>query len=103
MAEALIGQGANVMITGARATAELEETAATFSAMGAAAASAWRRTCPIRRRANGSARATQEAFGSIDVLVNNAARGPTGVRWTRAGRQAHLQHIREGLKTGAGP
>ena len=99
MAGALIGQGANVTITGARAPAELDETAASFSALGGGRCIGMAADVSDPEACERVARATQDAFGSIDVLVNNAARGPTE-QMDEAGRQAHIQHIREGLKTG---
>ena len=98
MTEALIGQGANVMITGARATAELEETAAALGATGGGRCIGMTADVSDADACEAVVRATQEAFGSIDVLVNNAGRGPME-SMDEGGRQAHLQHIREGLKT----
>ena len=98
MAEALIGQGANVMITGARATAELEDTAATFNTVGGGRCISMVADVSNPDECEAVTRATQEAFGSIDVLVNNAGRGPME-SMDAEGREAHLKHIREGLKT----
>lgn len=99
MAEALIGQGANVMITGARATGELEETAASLSATGGGRCISLAADVSDPDACERVASATLDAFGAIDILVNNAARGPME-QLDEAGRQAHLRHIREGLKTG---
>ena len=98
MAEALIGQGTNVMITGARVTAELEETAAQLNAIGGGRCIGMAADVSDPDACESVVRATQDAFGSIDVLVNNAGRGPME-SMDEAGREAHLKHIREGLKT----
>ena len=99
MAEALIGQCANVMITGARATGELEDTAASFNAVGGGRCISMAADVSDPAACERVARATQDAFGSIDVLVNNAARGPTE-QMDEVARQAHIQYVREGLKAG---
>jgi 3-oxoacyl-[acyl-carrier protein] reductase len=75
MALALVGAGADVVITGARSLDELERTAAEAEAMGKG------RCVSVRADVSDSedcARALEEAqaaIGSIDTVVNNAARG----------------------------
>lgn len=95
MALALIEQGANVMITGARATDELAATAAAFNATGAGRCISMVADVSDPAACEAVTRATEAAFGSVDVLVNNAARGPTE-QMNAAGRDAHIQ---QGLPT----
>ena len=95
MATALIEQGANVMITGARATEELASTQAQLNALGMGRCLSMPADVSDPGACERVAHATKAAFGSIDVLVNNAARGPTE-QMKAAGRQAH---IAQGLPT----
>jgi len=95
MALALLEQGANVMITGARAADELAATAADLNALGTGRCVSMVADVSDPAACESVARAAQDAFGSIDVLVNNAARGPTE-QMNEAGRQAHVQ---QGLPT----
>ncbi|HLG89172.1 MAG TPA: SDR family oxidoreductase [Alphaproteobacteria bacterium] len=76
MALALIEQGANVMITGARAVDELAATEAEARALGAGCCASMLEDVSEPDACERVARAAQTAFGSVDVLVNNAARGP---------------------------
>lgn len=101
MAQALVARGANVLITGARATGELEETAAAFNALGGGHCVCLVADVSDPEACERVASAAQQEFGSVDVLVNNAARGPME-QFDEAGRQAHLKHIREGLRTAPG-
>ena len=95
MALALVEQGANVMITGARAAKELADTEAEANAFGAGRCVSMSADVADPDACEGVVRATVAAFGSIDVLVNNAARGPLE-QLGEAGRQAQLQ---QGLPT----
>ena len=95
MALALVEQGANVMITGARAAKELALTESEANAMGAGRCVSMTADVSDPEACEAVARATEAAFGSIDVLVNNAARGPLE-QLEVAGRQAQVQ---QGLPT----
>ena len=76
MALALIEQGANVMITGARAAEELAATQAEAQARGAGRCLSMAADVSDPKAWERVAEATQGEFGSVDVLVNNAGRGP---------------------------
>jgi 3-oxoacyl-[acyl-carrier protein] reductase len=76
MAIALIRQGANVMITGARAPTELAATESEANALGAGRCISMITDVSENDACEALVRATRKAFGSIDVLVNNAGRGP---------------------------
>ncbi len=90
MALALVEQGANVMITGARAAEELAATEAEAKALGAGGCVSIREDVSDPAACDRVARATEAAFGPVDVLVNNAARGPVE-QLNEAGRQLRLQ------------
>ena len=70
MAEALAGAGANVVLA-ARRTERIEELARTLTAAGGKALAV---SCDVSREqdVDRMIAATQERFGSLDVLVNNA-------------------------------
>ncbi len=77
MALALVTAGVDVVITGARSAEELERTAAEANALNAG------RCIGLIADVSDAAQCAQvheqalAAFGRIDILVNNAARGPT--------------------------
>ena len=75
MALALIGQGANVMITGARATGDLSKVEAEAKGLGGRCISM---VADVSEpdACEQVVRTTAAEFGSVDVVVNNAARGP---------------------------
>lgn len=101
MARALVEQGANVVITGARDGQELAATAAALNGLGAGRCIDMMADVSDAASCDAVAKAAQEAFGSIDVLINNAARGPSEAQ-TEAGRQAHLEFVRAGLPMATG-
>ncbi len=95
MATALIEQGANVMITGARATDELPAAAAELNSIGPGRCMSMAADVSQPEACEEVARATEAALGSVDVLVNNAARGPT----EQMSRTGHQTHVDQGLPT----
>ena len=76
IAYALAAEGARVMVTG-RTLAKLERTAAEIARRGGTARAS---SCDVKREAEIRAcvRATVEAFGGVDILVNNAQEVPIG-------------------------
>lgn len=76
MALALIEHGANVMITGARSTDDLAATEAEAKAIGGGECLAMLADIGDPESCECVVRETTAAFGSVDVLFNNAARGP---------------------------
>lgn len=95
MARALIEQGANVMITGARATAEVDRTANELNDLGAGRCVGVAADVSDPAACERVVHAAEETFGSVDVLVNNAGRGPTE-QMGDAGLKAHVE---QGLPT----
>ncbi len=95
MARALVEQGANVMITGARATAEIEQTAGELSDLGGGRCIGMAADVSDPAACERVVHAAQEAFGSVDVLVNNAGRGPT----EQMGDMGLRAHVGQGLPT----
>ncbi|WP_428391016.1 SDR family NAD(P)-dependent oxidoreductase [Lichenicoccus sp.] len=95
MALALIQQGGNVMITGARAAGELGETEAAANALGAGRCVSMVADVSDPDACERVTRAAEAAFGSVDILINNAARGPVE-QFDEIGRLAHLK---QGLPT----
>lgn len=75
-AEAFVAQSANVLITGARNAAELETTAAALSAKGPGHCIARLADVADWPEAERTVAHAHEAFGGVDILINNAARGP---------------------------
>ena len=95
MAFALLQQGANVMITGARAVEELSATEQEGNQLGGG-----RCVSLIADVSNPSAcetlvKTTKDILGSVDVLVNNAGRGPLE-QLDEAGQHAQME---QGLPT----
>ena len=90
MALALIQQGANVMVTGARATAELGETEAEANALGVGRCISMAADVSDPGACERVTHTTEAAFGSIDILINNAARGPVE-QLGEAGRSAQMK------------
>jgi 3-oxoacyl-[acyl-carrier protein] reductase len=74
MAEALIDAGANLMLTGGHAQAELEATRAALAATGGGRCEAMLADVGDAAACEAVAEATISAFGRVDVLINNAAR-----------------------------
>ena len=74
MAEALVDAGANVMLTGGHAAAELETARAALAARGGGRCEAMLADVGDAAACMGVAAATVAAFGRVDVLINNAAR-----------------------------
>ena len=95
MARALVEQGANVMISGARATAEVDRTATELNDLGAGRCVGMAADVSDPAACERVLHAAEEAFGSVDVLVNNAGRGPTE-QMGGAGLKAHVE---QGLPT----
>jgi 3-oxoacyl-[acyl-carrier protein] reductase len=77
MALALVEQGARVMITAARSPQELDETVAAAKAFGVGAMRAMIADVTDFASCAAAAQATLDAFGRIDVLINNAGRAAT--------------------------
>jgi NAD(P)-dependent dehydrogenase (short-subunit alcohol dehydrogenase family) len=90
MALALVEQGVNVMITGSRAPEELGATAAEARALGPGSCATIRADVSDPENCEEVVRATLAAFGTVDILVNNAARGPLE-QLDEAGKQLHQQ------------
>jgi NAD(P)-dependent dehydrogenase (short-subunit alcohol dehydrogenase family) len=76
MALALVEQGANVMITGTRAPAELSSTVKEAETLGPGKCASVRADVSNADDCERVVEATQAEFGTVDILVNNAARGP---------------------------
>jgi 3-oxoacyl-[acyl-carrier protein] reductase len=74
MAEALVDAGADVMLTGGHAAAELEAAKAELAARGGGRCAAMLADVGDVAACEGVAAATVAAFGRVDVLINNAAR-----------------------------
>src|SRR4051812_8634293 len=72
IAEAYLGEGARVVVTGARERAEVEAVAARWGAARAVAVVA---DVTSARECHDVVARAVEAFGAVDVLVNNAGRG----------------------------
>lgn len=72
MALALVGQGARVMITGARSEAELEATRRDAEALGVGECRTMLADVSDAAACEAVVAATIAAFGRVDVLVNNA-------------------------------
>ncbi|HEX2463508.1 MAG TPA: glucose 1-dehydrogenase [Thermoanaerobaculia bacterium] len=90
MSEALAGAGANVVLA-ARRTERIEELAGSITAAGGKAVAV---PCDVSREddVDRMIAATQERFGSIDVLVNNA-----GVADPRPAEQESLEQFKRVL------
>jgi NAD(P)-dependent dehydrogenase (short-subunit alcohol dehydrogenase family) len=80
IAQALAAEGARVMLVG-RTLAKVERAAAEIARRGGTARAA---ACDVKREAEIRAcvRATLEAFGGVDILVNNAQEVPIGTLLT---------------------
>lgn len=76
-ADAFAAQGANVLITGARNAAELTLTAEQITARGAGRCEAMVSDVDDWREVQAAIARAREAFGAPDILINNAARGPS--------------------------
>lgn len=76
MALALVEQGANVMITGARAVGELAATVAEMKALGPGECASISADVSVPDDCEKVVHAAYMAFGAVNILVNNAARGP---------------------------
>ena len=87
MSEALAGAGANVVLA-ARRTERIEELARSITAAGGKALAV---PCDVSREddVDRMIAATQERFGSVDVLVNNA-----GVANPQPAEQESLEHFK---------
>jgi NAD(P)-dependent dehydrogenase (short-subunit alcohol dehydrogenase family) len=90
MTLALVEQGANVMITGARTAGELVKTEAEARALGPGQCASIVADVSSPEACAETVRATEQAFGSVDILVNNAARGPVE-QLDELGKQLRLQ------------
>lgn len=75
-AEAFAAQGANVLITGARDASELAATARRIDARGQGRCLPLRADVGVWRDAQAAVNRSRAAFGGLDILINNAARGP---------------------------
>ena len=76
MALALVEAGAKVVITGARAGQELDDTVARGNALGTGAMAGMIADVADPVACAAVVRFAEECFGPVDVLVNNAARAP---------------------------
>jgi len=74
MAEGFIDAGANLMLTGGHSAAELAATKAELDARGTGRCETMLADVTDAQACLAVAKATQQAFGRIDVLINNAAR-----------------------------
>jgi NAD(P)-dependent dehydrogenase (short-subunit alcohol dehydrogenase family) len=74
MARAFVLAGADVMITGGRAAAELAAAQAELAALGGGRCVAMLADVADAAACERVAAATEAAFGKVDVLINNAAR-----------------------------
>ena len=95
MAFALLEQGANVMITGARAIEELSATESEANALGAGRCLSMIADVSDPSACDRVVHAANDAFGSIDILVNNAGRGPLE-QLDEAGQRVQME---QGLPT----
>jgi NAD(P)-dependent dehydrogenase (short-subunit alcohol dehydrogenase family) len=95
MAFALLKQNANVMISGARVREELSATEAEANKLGGGRCLGMIADVSDSQSCERLVRATREAFGSVDVLVNNAGRGPLE-QLDEVGLQAQIE---QGLPT----
>lgn len=77
MALALISAGVDVAITGARSVTELNDTVNAARALGGGRCIALTADVSDIAICADMIRQVEDAFGGIDILVNNAARGPT--------------------------
>lgn len=77
MALALVKAGVDVLITGARSVAELDDTTAEARALGGGRCFARRADVSDPGQCEQVHAEAVERFGLVDILVNNAARGPT--------------------------
>ena len=101
MALALVEQGANVTITGARSVEELAATVAEARALGPGSCASVQADVSDPDQCEAAVRAAQDAFGSVDILVNNAARGPLE-QMDDFGRALHAQRGLPTMPGGAG-
>ncbi|MET0375455.1 MAG: SDR family oxidoreductase [Rhizorhabdus sp.] len=76
MALALVGEGAKVLITGARSSAEIEATVAEGEAIGRGAIAGMIADVADPSDCAAVVRRAEDLFGPVEVLVNNAARAP---------------------------
>ncbi len=90
MTLALVEQGAYVMITGARVAGELAATEAEACALGPGKCASIVADVSNPDACLATVRAAAAAFGSVDILVNNAARGPVE-QLDEIGKQLLLQ------------
>ena len=95
MALALIRQNANVMITGARATGDLADVEAEAKAASGGRCISMAADVSDPDACKRVVRATEAEFKSIDILVNNAARGPVE-QLSDIGRRTQIE---QGLPT----
>jgi NAD(P)-dependent dehydrogenase (short-subunit alcohol dehydrogenase family) len=77
MALALVEQGARVMITAARQQGELDDTVAQAKALGSGDMRAMLADVTSEADCQAVVAATLDAYGRIDVLINNAGRAAT--------------------------
>lgn len=98
MALALVEQGVNVLITGARAAGELAATVAEANAIGPGGCASISADVSVPGDCAEAVQTTERTFGAVDILVNNAARGPLE-QLDDVGRQLLLQR---GLPTAPG-
>ena len=89
MALALVEQGANVTITGTRAAGELTVTQAEATVLGPGRCVSVQADVSDPGACEAAVRAAEAAFGAVDILVNNAARGPME-QVAASARQARL-------------
>ena len=90
MTLALVEQGANVMITGARIAGELAATAAEACALGPGKCASLVADVSDPAACVETVRSAAAAFGPVNILVNNAARGPVE-QLDELGKQLRLQ------------
>lgn len=88
MALALAGAGVDVAITGARSVAELDDTVAAARMAGGGRCLAFTADVSDATACANVVRQVEDVFGRIDILVNNAARGPTEQSAALPGRHA---------------
>lgn len=75
-AKAFVSQGANVLITGARNAKELTDTAAALTTAGPGRCIALVSDVADWASAKAAVTHAADSFGGLDILINNAARGP---------------------------